>query len=100
MPKAIVMFVKYVDAANKVVGGYSMQLGDHVRMDLLYSGRSSKNKGFIDSLTSFCLDFYLIMLLYGGLSSTQYALFYGEKATHPGSPTWHRSKSSCASASP
>ena len=126
MPKAVQLFVKYVDAVNRVVGrfamylifamlgvllyssimktfflpvlwtletaqflmvayymlggGYSMQLGDHVRMDLLYSGRSSKKKGFVDSLTSFCLVFYLIILLYGGLSSTQYALFYGEKS--------------------
>ena len=80
MPKAVQLFVKYVDAVNKVGGGYSMQLGDHVRMDLLYSGRSSKKKGFVDSLTSFCLVFYLIILLYGGLSNTQYALFYGEKS--------------------
>lgn len=61
-------------------GGYSMQLGDHVRMDLLYSPLSSKKKGFTDSLTSICLVTYLILLLYGGLSSTQYALFYGEKS--------------------
>lgn len=61
-------------------GGYSMQMDDHVRMDLLYSRGSSKKKGFTDSLTSFCLIFYLVILLYGGLSSTQYALFYGEKS--------------------
>ncbi len=67
-------------------GGYSMQLGDHVRMDLLYDGRSSKKKGFIESLTSFFLIFYLIILLYGGLSSTQYALFYGETSYSSWSP--------------
>jgi len=61
-------------------GGYSMQMGDHVRMDLLYSRGSTKKKAFTDSITSFCLIFYLIFLLYGGLSSTQYALFYGEKS--------------------
>ena len=61
-------------------GGYSMQLDYHVRMDLLYSRGSPKKKGFIDSITSFSLVFYLIILLYGGLSSTQYALFYGEKS--------------------
>jgi TRAP-type mannitol/chloroaromatic compound transport system permease small subunit len=61
-------------------GGYSLQMGDHVRMDLLYSHGTSAKKGFTDSLTSFCLIFYLILLLYGGLSSTQYALFYGEKS--------------------
>lgn len=61
-------------------GGYSMQLNSHVRMDLLYGRWSPKSKGFSDSVTSFGLVFYLIILLYGGLSSTQYALFYGEKS--------------------
>ncbi len=61
-------------------GGYSMQMDSHVRMDLLYSRGSTRKKGFTDSITSFCLVFYLIILLYGGLSSTQYALFYGEKS--------------------
>ena len=61
-------------------GGYSMQMDAHVRMDLLYGRWSPRGKGFSDSLTSFTLVFYLIILLYGGLSSTQYALFYGEKS--------------------
>ncbi|MBL6932458.1 MAG: TRAP transporter small permease subunit [Rhodospirillales bacterium] len=61
-------------------GGYSMQMGDHVRMDLLYGNLPSRKKAFTDSLTSFCLIFYLILLLYGGLSSTQYAIFYGEQS--------------------
>ena len=34
-------------------GNYSMQMDDHVRMDLLYSRGSPKKKGFADSLTSF-----------------------------------------------
>ncbi|HER27323.1 MAG TPA: TRAP transporter small permease subunit [Rhodospirillales bacterium] len=61
-------------------GGYSMQLGEHVRMDLFYGQLSSKKKGFTDSLTSISMITYLIVLLYGGLSSTQYALLYGEKS--------------------
>jgi len=61
-------------------GGYSMQLQSHVRMDLLYSRWPSKNQGFVDSITSFCLVFYLIMLLYGGFSSTSYALQYNEES--------------------
>jgi TRAP-type mannitol/chloroaromatic compound transport system permease small subunit len=61
-------------------GGYSMQLDAHVRMDLAYGRWSSKRKGFTDSLTSFCLIFYLIILLYGGFSSTEYALQYGEES--------------------
>ncbi len=61
-------------------GAYSMQMDAHVRMDLLYGRWSSRGKGFSDSITSFSLVFYLIILLYGGLSSTQYALFYGERS--------------------
>lgn len=60
-------------------GGYSMQLGSHVRMDLLYCRWSPKQQAFTDSLTAFCLIFYLIILLYGGVSSTQYAIEYGQK---------------------
>jgi TRAP-type mannitol/chloroaromatic compound transport system permease small subunit len=61
-------------------GGYSMQTESHVRMDILYSRWSPKRKAFSDSITSFSLVSYLIILLYGGLSSTQYALLYGEKS--------------------
>jgi len=61
-------------------GGYSMQLDAHVRMDLLYERWSPRGKNFADSITAFCLIFYLILLLYGGLSSTDYALQYGEKS--------------------
>lgn len=61
-------------------GGYSMQLQSHVRMDLLYERWSTKGRCFVDSITAFCLIFYLILLLYGGLSSTEYALHYGEKS--------------------
>ncbi len=55
-------------------GGYSMQMESHVRMDLLYGRWSRKRKGFTDTITSFCLIFYLILLLYGGLSSSEYAI--------------------------
>ena len=66
-------------AAYYLLGGaYSMQLGSHVRMDLVYGRWSSKRKAFTDSITAFCLVFYLALLLYGGFSSTEYALKYGE----------------------
>jgi TRAP-type mannitol/chloroaromatic compound transport system permease small subunit len=61
-------------------GGYSMQLNSHVRMDLLYGRWSWRGKGFADSITAFCLVFYLVILLYGGFSSTGYALQYGEES--------------------
>ncbi len=61
-------------------GAYSMQLGSHVRMDLVYDVWSDKTKAAIDAITVLFLIFYLVLLLYGALSSTQYALQYGEKS--------------------
>ncbi len=124
MPKPVRIYVRYVDAVNRVVGrfamymifamiglllyssimktfflpviwtlelaqfsmaayyllggAYSMQLDAHVRMDLAYGHWSPRGKGFVDSITAFCLVFYLGMLLYGSFSSTGYALKYGE----------------------
>lgn len=60
-------------------GGYSMQLDAHVRMDLLYGRWSMRGKAFADSTTAIFLVVYLIILLYGGISSTQYALEYNQK---------------------
>ena len=60
-------------------GGYTLQLDAHVRMDLLYSRWPVKKRAFTDSITAFCLIFYLITLLYGSISSTQYAIEYGQK---------------------
>ncbi len=126
MPKAIRLFVKYVDAVNRVFGliamylvygmiailfystisknffepslwtlemaqfamvtyyllggGYSMQTGDHVRMDLLYSRWSDRTKAIVDTVTILFLIFYLCLLLFGGISSTRYAIQYGEES--------------------
>jgi TRAP-type mannitol/chloroaromatic compound transport system permease small subunit len=60
-------------------GGYSMQLDSHVRMDLLYSRWSPKRKAMVDGITVCFLLFYLVVLLVGGISSTEYALSYGQK---------------------
>lgn len=126
MPKAIVAYVRWVDAVNRVVGritmylifamigillyssitkaffipalwtlemaqfmmvayyllggGYSMQLDSHVRMDLFYSRWSPKTRAMVDVVTILFLVFYLVFLLYGGLSSTHYALKYDEES--------------------
>ncbi|MBM3544645.1 MAG: TRAP transporter small permease subunit [Alphaproteobacteria bacterium] len=127
MPKAIRLYVRYVDAVNRAVGrsvmwlvlvmmlvllyaviarsvfgvsyiwiietsqmllaayyilggGYSLQLGTHVRMDLLYSRWSERTKARMDSLTSGLVIFYLIVLLLGGISSTVYAIEYNQKS--------------------
>ena len=60
-------------------GGYSMQMGDHVRMDLFYSSWSERKRAWVDAITVLCLIFYLVVLLQGGISSTQYAIQYGQK---------------------
>ena len=60
-------------------GGYSMIMGDHVRMDLVYSKFSDRNKAKVDAFTSFFLVFYLVTLLYGSISSLIYTLETNQK---------------------
>lgn len=60
-------------------GGYSMQLDSHVRMDLLYGSWKPRRQAFTDTITSACLLFYVVLLLYGGISSSHYAIIYGQK---------------------
>ena len=60
-------------------GGYSLQLGSHVRMDLLYGRWSPRTKAVLDCVTAVGLAGYLAVLLYGGVSSTLYALEYDQK---------------------
>lgn len=59
-------------------GGYSMQLDAHVRMDVAYERWTLRTRAFVDSITAFCLVFYLVYLIYGGISSSAYALKYGQ----------------------
>lgn len=132
MPKAIRIYVRYVDAANRVVGrfamylifalmaillystisknlfnpslrtlemaqftmvayyllggGHTIQLGSHVRMDLLYSLWSDKTKAKVDAVTVLLLIFFLLLLLYGAVSSTRYALNVGETSNSAWAP--------------
>ena len=60
-------------------GAYSMQLNSHVRMDLLYDRLSDTAKARLDSYTGVCLVFYLVCLLVGSISSTLYAIEYGQR---------------------
>lgn len=61
-------------------GGYSLQTGAHVRMDLAYGKWSPRTRAIVDSVTVLFLIFFLVILLYGGISSTRYALQYGEES--------------------
>ncbi|NMY49762.1 TRAP transporter small permease subunit [Pseudomonas sp. WS 5011] len=67
-------------------GAYSMQLDAHVRMDLFYCNWSPRTRAVVDVITIGFLIFYLAFLLYGGISSTQYALEYNETSYSSWSP--------------
>ena len=133
MPKAVIIYVRYIDAVNKAVGkfsmylifvmmgvllfesifrtifnqphiwvveiaqftmaayyllggGYSMILKGHVRMDLLYGRWSATRQAMTDVITIFFLIFYLVFLLYGGISSIEYAVTYGQVNYTPWAP--------------
>lgn len=76
----VVETAQFMLAAYYLLGGaYSLQLDSHVRMDLLYSRWSPRTRALVDALTICFLIFYLVFLLVGGISSTQYALEYGQK---------------------
>lgn len=60
-------------------GGFSMYLGAHVRMDVLYGTWTPKRRAGVDAVTVLCLIFYLVVLLAGGISSTAYSLEYGQR---------------------
>lgn len=75
-----VEMAQFTMTAYYITGGaYSMQMGDHVRMDLIYGLYSDKTKAKIDVFTSFFLVFYLVCLLIGSISSTMYAIEYGQR---------------------
>lgn len=75
-----VELAQFTMTAYYIVGGaYSIQLNDHVRMDLFYDRLSEKTKARIDSWTGVFLVFYLVCLLIGSISSTLYAIEYGQR---------------------
>ena len=72
---------QFMMVAYFLLGGpYSMQLGDHVRMDLLYGAWSDRTKTWVDAFTIVFLIVYLGILLYGGISASSYAIEYGERS--------------------
>lgn len=57
-------------------GPYSIQLDSNVRMDLFYGSWTKKRRAWSDSFTVLFLIFYLVVLLWGGLSSLAYSVGY------------------------
>jgi len=78
---------QFIMSAYFLLGGaYSLQLDSHVRMDLAYGRWSPRTKAMVDVVTIFMLFVYLFFLLYGGISSTTYALQYNETSYSSWSP--------------
>ena len=76
----VVEMAQFTLAGYYFIGGaYTMQMGEHVRMDLIYDHCSDKTKAKIDLFTSTFLLFYLTALLIGSISSTMYAIEYGQR---------------------
>ena len=75
-----VEMAQFIITAYYIAGGaYSMILREHVRMDLLYERFSEKNRARMDVVTTFFLLFYLVVMLVGSVSSTMYAIEYGQR---------------------
>ena len=74
-------FAQFLMVSYFLLGGaYSLQLKGHVRMDLLYSQGSKLTRSKWDTFTSIFLITYLVVLLFGSLSSLTYAIEYGERS--------------------
>lgn len=75
----IIEMAQFLMAAYYILGGgYSLQIDAHVRMDVAYERWTVKTRAFVDSITVFCLVFYLVYMVYGGWASSAYSLKYGQ----------------------
>jgi TRAP-type mannitol/chloroaromatic compound transport system permease small subunit len=72
---------QFAMVAYYILGGpYCLQKGSDVRMDLLYSTWTDRQRAWVDTFTIFFLLFYLGVLLYGAIDSTVYAFEYDERS--------------------
>ncbi len=70
---------EFINGTYYLLGGaYVLLIGGHVRMDVFYEKWSQKKKAVIDIITFLFSLVYLSGLLIGGVSSTSYALKYGQ----------------------
>lgn len=67
-------------------GAYSLQQDAHVRMDLFYGRLPPRRRATVDGFTLLFVIFFLGVLLWGALSSTQYAIQYNQKNYSAWSP--------------
>lgn len=67
-------------AAYYFMGGpITLKNNEHVRMDLWYANMSERGKAKVDLFTVWCLIFYLGVMLWGSISSLQYAIETNER---------------------
>ena len=75
-----VEFAQFTLAAYFFMGGaMTLKNDDHVRMDLIYSHLSPRGRDRMDLVTILCLGFYLCVMLWGSISSLQYAIETDER---------------------
>ncbi|WP_216671178.1 TRAP transporter small permease subunit [Mangrovicoccus sp. HB161399] len=73
-------FTQFTLAAYYFMGGaMTLKNESHVRMDLFYERLSPRGKARLDAVTILCLLFYLCVLLWGSVSSLEYAIQTNEK---------------------
>src|SRR5690606_24806839 len=78
---------QFILSAYYLLGGaYTMQLGQHVRMDLFYDRLSARKRAETDAVTILFVIFYLAVPFAGAVSSTNYAIVYGQKNYSAWSP--------------
>jgi len=76
-----VEMAQFVMVAYFMMGGaYTLREDEHVRMDLLYSGWSTRRRANVDLFTGFALILFLVMLQIGGIASLIYSFQYWERA--------------------
>lgn len=82
-----VELAQFTMSAYYLLGGaYVMLLRGHVRMDLLYSRWPPKRQAMTDAFTDLFLIFYLVILLFGAVSSIGYAIEYNQTARSAWAP--------------
>lgn len=76
-----VEMAQFVMVSYYLLGGaYTLKRGEHVRMDLLWGGWSTKKRASVDLVTDLALIFFLAVLFYGAVASTWYAYSYNERS--------------------
>ena len=75
-----VEFAQFTLAAYFFLGGAkTLKDNNHVRMDLFYANLSERGRARMDVVTIGCLIFYLGVMLWGSLSSLEYAIETDER---------------------